>query len=182
MMNVILKHSEVKSFHGILFETTFFMMINRSVVFGALTHTLCHATALHLQAQPRNLWIILAATDERKQPAAVPSRPFVLCPKLCEQAPCHGLVEVQTPGSANFVGICSDENMMRLAVVAARPDEPEQEQPLMPHRKIRGQLHISELHGESMIIHVVWNGILWGMQCSSWRSRMVKPMAMIPIL
>ena len=138
MMNVILKHPKVKSFHGILFETTFFMMLasKRSVVFGALTHTLCHATAPHLQAQPRNLWIILAATDEGKQPAAVSSRPFVLCPKLCEQAPCHGLVEVQAPGSANFVGICRiclDEDMVRLAVVAARPDEPEQEQPLMPH-------------------------------------------------
>ena len=124
MMNVILKHPKVKSFHGILFETTFFMMLTskRSVVFGALTHTLCHATALHLQAQPRNLRIILAATDEGKQPAAVSSRPFVLCPKLCEQAPCHGLVEVQTPGSANFAGICLDEDMVRLAVVAARPE------------------------------------------------------------
>ena len=134
-MNVILKHPKVKSFHGILFETTFFMMLTskHSVVFGALAHTLCHATALHLQAQPRNLWIIFAATDEWKQPAAVSSRKLVLCPKLCEQAPCHGLVEVQTPGSANFGRICLDEEMVRLAVVAARPDEPEQEQPLMPH-------------------------------------------------
>ena len=103
------------------------------MVFGALTHTLCHATAPHLQSQPRNLWIILAATDEGKQPAAVSPRQAVLCPKLCEQAPCHDLVEVQTPGSVNCIGICLEEHMVRLAVVAAKPDKPEPGQPLMPH-------------------------------------------------
>ena len=74
----------------------------------------------------------------------------MLCPQLGEQAPGHGLVEVQASPSANFIGVALDKHVVSYAVVAARSEEPDGEEPPKPHGKTRCQLNMSHAPCESM--------------------------------